>query len=189
METRTDAQSNRLMKVTNFADYPVTVIPHGTLNSSKGIVYCKDLMNCSEEEIQEELKEIGVMKVERIKIRKDGKLTDTPNHILTFNKPKLPSDIKVAMYKLEIRPYIPAPVRCYRCQKLGHTTISCNNEPRCACGKQPHEDSPCESSPVCVNCNGSHSAGYKGCPAYKTEFAIQKIRVTEKLSYFEAKKK
>nr|CAI5830416.1 unnamed protein product [Callosobruchus analis] len=42
---------------------------------------------------------------------------------------------------------------------------------------------------MCVNCNGSHSARYKGCPVYKNELVIQKLKVTEKLTYNEARKR
>lgn len=189
VETKSDAQTKRLMKVTRFADHAVTVLPHTTLNTSRGVIFCKDLLNCKEDEIKEELKELGIVKVERIKIKKDEQLIDTPNHILTFSNPTLPKTIKVAMYNLEVRPYIPAPIRCFRCQKLGHITVNCTNEPLCPCGKPLHEGQPCENDPTCVNCNGNHSARYRGCPKYKTEQAIQRLRVTEKLTYFEAKKR
>nr|CAI5832528.1 unnamed protein product [Callosobruchus analis] len=59
----------------------------------------------------------------------------------------------------------------------------------CACGKPPHGEAECEQPVKCVNCNGPHSAGYKGCETYKEEAAIQRIKVLERIPYSEAKKK
>lgn len=188
VETTSNAQSKRLHRVDRLADFPVTVNPHVSLNSSKGVIYCRDLLNCSVTEIEENLKEKGVISVKRIQTRRDGILTDTPNLILTFNTPKLPKYINAAMYRLEIRPFIPSPIRCFRCQHFGHTSSRCNKDEICICGKPKHEDLACEP-PVCVNCNGNHFAQDKGCPKYKEEAAIQRIKVTENIDYREAKKR
>lgn len=56
-------------------------------------------------------------------------------------------------------------------------------------GKPLHEGQSCEDNPTLANCNGAHSARYRECPKYKIEQAIQRLKVTEKLNYFEAKKK
>nr|CAH7746196.1 unnamed protein product [Callosobruchus chinensis] len=139
------------------------------------------------EEICNELSSIGVIEVRRIKSKRDGMLVDTANHILTFNKPTLPKEIKVAMYNLKVRPYIPSPLRCFNCQKFGHTTTRCSFQKICVCGKQPHEGTPCDSPVICPNCQGNHPAQSKQCIKYKEEFAIQQLKVVEKISYFEAK--
>nr|CAH7725245.1 unnamed protein product [Callosobruchus chinensis] len=167
----------------------VTVEPHSTLNTSRGVIYCKDLLNCSETEIMEELKSEGVIKVQRIKVKNDSALHDTPNHILTFNCPTSPTKIKCAMYRLEVRQYVPPPVRCFKCQRYGHTSMSCQEEQICVCGKKLHVGNPCSQPVQCINCNGPHVATSKICPKYKTEAAIQKIIATEKLSYLKPKER
>lgn len=189
VETVSNAQSNRLLKTERFADMPVVVIPHGTLNISKGVIFCRDLLNCSLVEIEENLRDKGVTEVKRIQRRIEDKLVDTPNLILTFNTPKLPKYIDAAMYRLQVRPYIPAPLRCSRCLRFGHIALKCSNEPRCTCGKATHEGKPCETPYKCINCEGSHSTKDSKCPMYLQEVAIQKLKVTEKLSYAEAKRK
>nr|CAH7749406.1 unnamed protein product [Callosobruchus chinensis] len=75
------------------------------------------------------------------------------------------------------------------CQQIGHVAERCEKEQLCVCGRPPHEGSPCEEPKKCVNCEGSHSAIYKGCPVYKEEAVIQKVKVMEKVSYAEAKRK
>lgn len=175
IETKTNAQSRRLLEEKKLANLEIEVSPHATLNISKGVIFCKDLLNCSI--------------LRRIKSKQNEIMVDTPNHIITFNKPTLPKEINVAFYKLKVRPYIPPPRRCFNCQRFGHVADKCANEKICACGRNPHGETICEEPKNCVNCNGTHSAGYKNCPKYKLEAAIQRIRTLEKISYQEAKNK
>nr|CAH7748191.1 unnamed protein product [Callosobruchus chinensis] len=88
----------------------------------------------------------------------------------------------------KVRLYIPPPMRCFKCQKYGHTSVKCDTEQICVCGKPLHEGSACEEPVVCVNCQGNHSARSRTCPIFKQETAIQEIRTRNKISYQEAKK-
>ncbi|CAH1110610.1 unnamed protein product [Psylliodes chrysocephalus] len=189
LETVSPRQAKKILTMTKLCDIEVEVIPHKTLNNSKGIIYCPDLLNCTVEEIQEELANQGVISVSRIKTKRDGELKDTPNHILTFNSPILPKNVKVAFYSLNVRLYIPAPLRCFRCQHFGHTSMRCEKPQVCVCGEPIHTGKPCTPPIKCVNCEGSHSTRSKECPVYKQEAAIQEIKIKENLSYPEAKKK
>ncbi|CAH1113926.1 unnamed protein product [Psylliodes chrysocephalus] len=189
IETVSPGQARKLLSVTRFCDMEVEVLPHNTMNYSKGIIYCPDLLNCTIEEIQEELVNQNVIAVYRIKSKKDGQLVDTPNHVLTFNTTILPKNVKVAFYSLNVRLFVPAPLRCFRCQRFGHTSVKCEKPQVCICGKPLHTGSPCTPPIRCVNCEGTHSARSKDCPIYKQEFAIQEIKAKENISYFDAKRK
>nr|CAI5827431.1 unnamed protein product [Callosobruchus analis] len=79
-------------------------------------------------------------------------------------------------------------MRCFKCQKFGHTSMKCNSEQVCVCGKPLHEGSACEEPITCVNCQGNHSARSRNCPVFKQEFAIQECRVRNNITYSEAKK-
>lgn len=188
VQTKSEKQSRRLLQVTKFAGLPVKVEAHPTLNISKGVVFCRDLLNCQLDEILNELKSSGVTNVKRLKTKKDGVIVESPNHVLTFNSPNLPTQINVAFYKLKVRPYIPPPVRCFNCQLFGHVAEKCQSTKTCTCGQPSHEP-PCPEVKKCVNCQGPHSSGYKNCPTYKMESAIQKIRTIERIPYSEAKRK
>jgi hypothetical protein len=61
----------------------------------------------------------------------------------------------------------PNPLRCKRCQKIGHTANFCSNEEVCAnCGK-PHEDmTKCSAPPKCVNYNNNHPSSSPNCPKF-----------------------
>ena len=61
--------------------------------------------------------------------------------------------------------------QCHNCQQKGHTKNFCYLPPKCVkCGKG-HVSTNCsldkEAPPTCANCNGSHTANYRGCPYLK----------------------
>ena len=73
--------------------------------------YISDLERVSEEEICENLSSQGVTSVKR-----------TTTLILTFNTPTLPDSVKACYLQIPVVPYIPNPLLCFKCQKLGHGT-------------------------------------------------------------------
>ncbi|GFV83660.1 uncharacterized protein TNCV_3612341 [Trichonephila clavipes] len=70
IETATQAQSINLLQCTNLSNIPITATPHKTLNSSKGVIYCPDLIPLPDSEI-EELASQGVEAVKRVTSIKD----------------------------------------------------------------------------------------------------------------------
>lgn len=181
-------QVTSMMNMKALCDIPVTVVKHSTLNYSKGVVTCRDLLNCSLEEIKSELAAQGVVDVRRITTRRDGNVINTTSLVLTFDSPKLPTRIQAAMYSLNVRAYIPNPLRCFRCQQFGHTALKCNRPHICACGKTSHEGTPCTGPVKCVNCNGNHSARSRDCPKFKEEMAFMEYMTINKCSFGEARK-
>ncbi|KAG7196383.1 hypothetical protein KM043_018835, partial [Ampulex compressa] len=188
VEVLNEKQSLCLLGTKKFAEFDVDVSMHHTLNYCKGVISCTDLLNCSIEEIENELKDQGIVKAKRMTTRRNGIVQDTASILLTFERPNLPDKVRAAMYSLPVRAYIPPPLRCFRCQKFGHTSLRCKAEPTCACGNIPHEGRPCIDPIICIHCQGRHSAASRNCPRYKEEADIQKIKVEKKLNYFEAKR-
>lgn len=182
-------QSMRLLALEKFGEHEIRVESHNALNTSKGVIHAPDLMMCSIEEIITELKSQGVTDVRRITTRRNGIIENTPSCILTFNTPDLPTVVKAGYLRLPVRMYIPSPMRCFQCQKFGHSALRCKNEATCTCGQPPHTGTPCTEDPCCVNCNGHHPAHSRKCLVYITESNIQAVRVTEKISYAEARRK
>jgi hypothetical protein len=188
VEVSSEKQSKSLLALDKIIDVPVKCNPHKTLNSCKGVVYCRDLLNSSDEDILEGLQSYGVSAVRRIKTKKDNVEVETGSFILTFEREKIPSKIRAAIYSLDVRPYIPQPMKCFRCQRFGHIAQKCTQEPVCACGLPPHEDTPCTNNPKCVNCNGPHTSRYAKCPILQREREIKKLMTLNKTTYGEAKK-
>ena len=85
VETTKRPHSENLLKCNNFINFPVTVTPHRSLNSSRGIIRHREFKFCSDEEVQENLSSKGVTDVKRISVTRDGTKQPTNTFILTFN--------------------------------------------------------------------------------------------------------
>ena len=179
-----------LYQTKNLIELPVKVTPHRTLNSSRCVISCRELANMTEEDIQEELQEQGVTKVERIKRRRDGQLMPTDSYILTINSQNIPSEIKVGFLIRKTKVYIPNPQRCFNCQKYGHNKKFYKNQQRCAkCAQVGHADYECDNEVKCANCEGDHPAYMRICPRWKIEQKILKEKFENNISFHEARKR
>ena len=183
-----DGHGKRLVKL------PITVSAHRTKNTSRGVIFCVDLEDVSDEDIAEGLSDFGVVAARRIRSRKAGALIPTHNIILTFNQLELPREVSVGYVRVRVRPYIPNPMRCFRCLRFGHTRDYCRNRPTCGnCASSDHSGEDCTSeTKKCVNCDASqnpHSAFDRSCPALQREKEIIAIKHTERVSFREAREK
>ncbi|GFU90489.1 putative RNA-directed DNA polymerase from transposon X-element [Trichonephila clavipes] len=86
-----------------------------------------------------------VCDVRRITIRRDGQVLNTKHLILTFSTPDLPQTVKMAYIRCPVRPYIPNPLRCFQCQRYGHSKNVCRGQPTCPrCGESGHDSADCK---------------------------------------------
>ncbi|GBL77306.1 hypothetical protein AVEN_94877-1 [Araneus ventricosus] len=144
VEVQSRKQSEQILKLKKISTIPITVSPHASLNSSKGVITCGELLNVPMEEILKELQGQGVNHVRRISIRRDGHLLNTKHVILTFDSAKLPENIKAGYMRLSVRTYLPNPLRCFKCQRFGHSKTSCRGTLTCArCAEVGHESTDC----------------------------------------------
>ncbi|GFV09664.1 putative RNA-directed DNA polymerase from transposon BS [Trichonephila clavipes] len=131
IETSSALQTKSLLLTKTFLDCPLIVNLHRSLISCRGVISETDLLCASEAEILG-LSDQGVTEVRRIKIKKETSLFPTKHLILTFNSPKLPSNIKAGYLNCKLRPYIPNPLRCFKCQRFGHSQNSCRGQLTCS---------------------------------------------------------
>ncbi|GBO20814.1 hypothetical protein AVEN_154276-1 [Araneus ventricosus] len=123
------------------------------------------------------------------RFKRDGHLIDTKHLILTFHSPKIPESVRAGYIKLTVRPYIPNPLRCFKCQRFGHSKASCRGTLTCArCAKAGHDSSDCKASEKCVNCKGSHTSFSRLCSAWKFEKEVIAEKVKKDISFLEARK-
>ena len=102
---------------------------------------------------------------------------------MTFSCASLPHAIKAGYHNIKVEVYVPNPLRCYKCQRYGHGAMRCTNGHIChRCGGNEHE------GPFCCICKGSHMAPSKECPIWIRESAICKLKVTNNISFPEARK-
>ncbi|GFT07184.1 putative RNA-directed DNA polymerase from transposon BS [Trichonephila clavipes] len=97
--------------------------------------------------------------------------------------------IQAGYLNCKIRPYIPNPLRCFKCQRFGHSQTSCRGQLTCSrCASVGHSSTGCTLELKCFNCSQSHSSDSKLCPKWKIEKQIQEIKTNNNISYQEARK-
>ena len=183
--------SQSLLNTKVFDGTPVKVSAHRSLNFKKGVIRCRHLELADENDILGDLKPQGVVEMKQISIKKAGKLVKTGTFILTFGLADLPKTVKVAIYnQIKVEPYVPNPLRCYRCQGFGHHQNNCRKKVICAkCGVGDHDEKDCKNVHKCANCGGGHPAFSRSCPNFELEKRILSIKTSCNLSYFEAKQR
>ncbi|GFU72741.1 uncharacterized protein TNCV_194281 [Trichonephila clavipes] len=189
LEVASAKQSSALRTLRKMAHIDITVVPHNTLNYSRGVISAADLLNVSTEEIKENMVDQKVCEVRRITIRRDGQVLNTKHLILTFSTPELPQSVKAAYLHCSVRPYIPNPLRCFQCQRFGHSKTVCRGQPTCSrCAEVGHDSADCKAKERCVNCKGDHSSFSRSCPTWILEKEITAVKIKNKLSYPEARR-
>ncbi|GFV94159.1 uncharacterized protein TNCV_4462861 [Trichonephila clavipes] len=94
----------------------------------------------------------------------------------------------MAYIRCPVRPYIPNPLRCFQCQRYGHSKNVCWGQPTCPrCGESGHDSADCTKKEQCLNCKGEHTAYSRSCPTWITEKEITAVKINEKISYPEAR--
>ncbi|GFS84319.1 putative RNA-directed DNA polymerase from transposon BS [Trichonephila clavipes] len=189
IETNSAIQTKSFLLAKTFLNSPLIVTPHKSLNSCRGVISEPDLLTTSESEILDGFSDQGVIQVRRITIKKNTTVFPTKHLILTFNSPNLPTSIKAGYLNCKIRPYIPNPLRCFKCQRFGHSQTSYRGQLTCSrCASVGHASTDCILEPKCINCSLAHSADSKLCPKWKIEKQIQEIKTSKNISYPETLK-
>ena len=186
-----DCPSERVSKLllqrngTTFISLKVKVTAHRSLNYSKGVIWCPDLEGIEEEEILDNLRSEGVLRVERCHKKRGGIKVPTHTLFLTFDNPTLPESIVISCYlKVKVSLFVPRPLQCYNCFGFGHPSAKCKKDnPICGrCGHKAHEGA-CSQAAFCTNCKGNHAPTSRQCPKYKKEALIKKIMVQKRIPF------
>ena len=193
VETTRKTQTENLKKQTSFFGVPVEVTEHQSLNSSKGIIRNPILRAETEENILEYLKPQGFTHVKRFTIRKNNERINTNTLLLTFNSVATPKTLKIFYQIIQVELYVPNPLRCFNCQKVGHHENNCPADlgsvcEKCGTGNHDHLASQCKKPAKCVNCGENHMSRSSDCDVWKKEKEVMKIKVTQRLTYPEARK-
>lgn len=188
VEVQTKEQSSALQSLEKINELAVTVTVHRTLNIVKGVISVDELIDCTESEIEEGLKEQGVVSAKRIVMRREGKEIPTRHIILSFQRHTLPADIKAGYLSCTVRAFVPNPRRCFKCQRFGHSSQVCRGQATCPkCSGKDHTPESCKNEFQCTNCQGAHPVYSRSCPRWQQEKQILKIKTEQNLSYTAAK--
>jgi hypothetical protein len=188
IEMASRAQAENALKTQNWVDIPVKITPHRSLNSCKGVTRCRDLRDCSDEEVLEALNHEGVTQMMLNLTKNNGSAIPSNTFVLTFNRPTLQQSVKAAYLHIPVEPFIPNPLRCFNCQKFGHRKSSRHHNAICSrCGNEGHSDSDYQQQPRCVNCSNPHPSFSKECPEWIKQRVIIQIKNKRNISFSEAK--
>jgi len=128
IEVNKPSHANNIVKLKDIAGVPVRVSAHRTLNSSKGVIRCPDIKGCSDDEILEGLTSQHVTSIYRVMVNRDGERRPSGTFFLTFDTPSLPKKVKIGFLQVRVDPYVPNPIRCFKCQRYGHFKLNCREE-------------------------------------------------------------
>ena len=167
-----------------------TYIPNSDLFSAGTISPVS--LKLSTEKIQQHLKidqhwnMVKIIKIERLKKREPDatEVTDSETIKITFSSAEPPKGVTLCGSYYKTRLFIPFPVQCWKCQRLGHTSSSCKSlRARCRKCAGNHQKKDCTSSAMkCANCSGAHNANSRDCPIIREAFRLEKNKVLSKNS-------
>ena len=123
----------------------------------------------TEIDIRDKLKDQGVVGVSQVTVKKGGESIPTNTLFLTFNRPDLPTAIKVDSLQVKVVMFILNPLRCFNCKKFAHTSQRCKITAKCKlCGKDKH-DERCDGPKICSICSGPYASSSRDCPVWQRE--------------------
>lgn len=196
VKTENAKQAKSLITLTGIMQVNVEVSEHRTLNTCRGVVSAHELKYEDEEALLEYLKSQNVTKIDFHMKNVANERVKSGLAFVTFGTNDPPEYLTIGCLRLKVRPYIPAPMRCFVCHKFGHISKNCLNKdnPACYnCYEEKHihtRDEKCTKQPKCINCGSNeHNSYNRSCSELKRQVAIQTIKVTEKVSFSEAVKR
>ncbi|XP_064462125.1 uncharacterized protein LOC135372449 [Ornithodoros turicata] len=185
-----ERDSKTILNATEMMGHKISASLHKTLNTCRGVISLSELIDVPAEDILVNLKDQQVIDVRKIKSRRNNEYITTRNVILTFDTPVLPEKLKVGYLTTDVRPYIPNPLRCFKCNRFGHAAGACTGRPCSArCGQEGHETKECDRAEHCVNCSENHPSYSRSCPKWKAEKEVLHLKVTLNISYIEARRR
>lgn len=178
--------ADKFLKASYIDCIPVKISLHKTLNTVQGRFFSKKIIEISEEELLASLKDQKVVDVRKIMRRDNDKIFATGAAIITFDLIYRPETLKLGWERVQVEEYIPNPMRCVNCQRLGHTKKWCKNVEQCReCGySDKHETC---SRKYCVNCQlETHTSYDRECPTYWKHKSVNYIRISRRCTTREA---
>lgn len=183
--------ANAIFQIVKLSVWNVVVTEYTQLNKSVGVVFDRSLTSATDEEIKEELKREKCIAIKRVKKKlPDGTTIDTGTFFITFGTVKLPGRVTIGYSSVPVTPYVPNPIRCFKCQLYGHVASSCKREKLCVnCGQPEHvqQGEKCANPSKCINCGSKeHNSMARECPEFCYRKKIEEIKVYEEKNHFEA---
>ena len=166
-----------------------TIKCHVPVNHSKSIGVIGPMgKNIANEELAEALALAGHTGATADRIQKGKEKISTSMFKVTFNTCTLPTFVHLGYQRFQVNPFTAKPWQCYRCQRFGHSAISCRIAPCCVKCGGAHSIKDCTTlgAPHCSNCGGEHTASYGGCKFMKEAQEVEKVEAQQGIAYGDA---
>lgn len=175
-------QITSIQQLKTVANHPITTSLDPHLSFAKAIVQSKVMSSMTEQELKEKLTSQGV--INWVKLGQSSSHT----YLLTFRSSEAPALIRLSSFQCVItKPYAPSPMRCKKCQKIGHTKNQCRSKTEhCRTCCQP-DHATCDGTPFCINCGESHPPSSDECPHFLMRKRILHVQATQRIPFREAK--
>lgn len=180
VETRAEAAVLDLLITSKLCGFPVRAfLPHSK-NTRVGVL--SDVDPATTDERLMEMMSCG-MKIVQVK-----RLGPTTAVKVVFDGDTLPAHVKIGLVRHSVRPFVPRPLQCRLCFRIGHIAAACPNSACCPnCSKQ-HTEVNCTAPPKCVNCSQPHAATSGECPNLQREKETCSLKARQNITFSEAAK-
>jgi hypothetical protein len=148
-----DEQAETLLKAEFLKLYPFQTKHDISLNFFLGAVNADLLNGMTNEEIQAALVNFSVPEAYRHIQKRGGTPFPLPTVVLTFEVPTLPITIEVGHEMATVHLLILNPLRCFQCQRFGHTQQRCGSSMVCGSCESGFGGASYPHPPHCENCN------------------------------------
>ncbi|KAH9368515.1 hypothetical protein HPB48_007820 [Haemaphysalis longicornis] len=99
---------------------------------------------------------------------------------LVFQGECTPAYVKVGHFRHGVGPFVPKPLRCHKCLKIGHASSICGRSTVCSKCSGPHDAKACTVGILkCAKCQGAHYASSKTSRRLKEEQNVLKEMVKD----------
>jgi hypothetical protein len=126
-------------------------------------------------EIYKALEPHGIAHAKRFISRETGPEVNLDTFLITYNTLNIPISIRIGHYNVRVNPYVPNPVRCFKCQKFEHGQSQCKGKIVCfKCSEADHDGYTYENNHKCTNCGEPRMASSKNC-----KFNIKENKISQ----------
>jgi hypothetical protein len=181
-------QKDQLLRLDLVKEFQIKPSVSRSELESRGIIHNVPLIN-AEEDLLQLLADQGVKSVRRFyKQSPDGAKIPLTTVALTFVSSTLPPEVVIAHELFRIKKYIPRPLICYKCWRLGHHESTCGYDQKCrSCATLHDKNSDCSGTCRCATCGQlDHLAGTMSCPLYAERQEAIKCAYEQNISIPEA---
>ena len=148
VQVSSKTMADKLMTITQIGNTPVQITGNNYLNCSKGVVSSSEFEGISDTDLDSIFSSVAV-EVKRFNKKSGTAYVPSNSILITFKNSVLPKAITFGYMTFKVKPYFPKPIRCFNCQRYGHTNSQHRNSQH---SSSQNSNSGCRRSRTCGRC-------------------------------------